>query len=315
MENHGRPGSGHDRRSGRHRIRQRISGTNRGGPSQPMRRPPAPVRCTIQPAIASMAQSMASRARDLLAPKNHLPRAKPLHERRQRWRADDADRPAEVLFNDGDKGPPTPPGIRMHGIFAASTGFSAQFFPESVILGCGPDSARAYPYTVVADGTKSGHQNRRARSPADSRLPSRRLARCRLRPLSGSRTHRRRPERQRRLHVRSNGADLQPCRSRPEQNDPVGRRRCEAMIASAGSPRNLQQLREHVERRRQTLHSSRAAGQRHSVHRLRISRAAWRSESARRASLRASARQLRRTHSRKAASPSRPGMSPYKYVG
>jgi hypothetical protein len=48
----------------------------------------------------------------------------------------------------GDKGPPTPPGIRMHGIFAASTGFSVQFFPESVILGCGPDAARAYPYTV-----------------------------------------------------------------------------------------------------------------------------------------------------------------------
>jgi hypothetical protein len=55
----------------------------------------------------------------------------------------------------GDKGPPTPPGIRMHGIFAASTGFSAQFFPESAILGCGPDAARAYPYTVVADGTKA----------------------------------------------------------------------------------------------------------------------------------------------------------------
>ena len=55
----------------------------------------------------------------------------------------------------GDKGPPTPPGIRMRGIFAASTGFSAQFFPESVILGCGPDAARAYPYTVVADGTKA----------------------------------------------------------------------------------------------------------------------------------------------------------------
>lgn len=59
------------------------------------------------------------------------------------------------LFNGGDKGPPTPPGIRMHGIFAASSGFSFQFFPESVILGCGPDAARAYPYTVVADGTNS----------------------------------------------------------------------------------------------------------------------------------------------------------------
>jgi len=55
----------------------------------------------------------------------------------------------------GDKGPPTPPGIRMHGIFAASTGFSVQFFPESVILGCGPDTARAYPYTVIADGAAS----------------------------------------------------------------------------------------------------------------------------------------------------------------
>jgi hypothetical protein len=55
----------------------------------------------------------------------------------------------------GDKGPPMPPGIRMRGIFAAPSGFSAQFFPESVILGCGPDVARAYPYSVVADGTKT----------------------------------------------------------------------------------------------------------------------------------------------------------------
>src|SRR6202162_1906684 len=55
----------------------------------------------------------------------------------------------------GDKGPPTPPGIRMHGIFAAPTGFNVQFFPESAILGCGPDAARAYPYTVAADGTRA----------------------------------------------------------------------------------------------------------------------------------------------------------------
>ena len=58
------------------------------------------------------------------------------------------------MFSDGDKGAPTPPGIRMRGIYAASTGFSLQFFPESVIVGCGPDSARAYPYTVAADGAK-----------------------------------------------------------------------------------------------------------------------------------------------------------------
>lgn len=54
----------------------------------------------------------------------------------------------------GDKGPPTPPGIRMQGIYADAGGFSVQFFPESAILGCGPDAARAYPYTVEADGTK-----------------------------------------------------------------------------------------------------------------------------------------------------------------
>ena len=51
----------------------------------------------------------------------------------------------------GNAGLPTPVGIRMHGIFAAATtGFSLQFFPESVIIGCGPISARAYPYTVSA---------------------------------------------------------------------------------------------------------------------------------------------------------------------
>jgi hypothetical protein len=56
----------------------------------------------------------------------------------------------------GDKGPPTPAGIRMHGIYAAAqTGFSVQFYPESAVLGCGPDAARAYPYTVVADGAAS----------------------------------------------------------------------------------------------------------------------------------------------------------------
>jgi hypothetical protein len=55
----------------------------------------------------------------------------------------------------GDKGAPTPPGIRMQGIFAAATGFSVQFFPESAILGCGPDAARAYPYMVTAGGTNA----------------------------------------------------------------------------------------------------------------------------------------------------------------
>jgi hypothetical protein len=59
------------------------------------------------------------------------------------------------MFNDGEAGPPTPAGLRMHGIYAAGSGFSAEFFPESVILGCGPDVARAYPYSVLADGKQA----------------------------------------------------------------------------------------------------------------------------------------------------------------
>ena len=59
------------------------------------------------------------------------------------------------LFNDGEAGPPTPAGLRMNGSYAASTGFSVEFFPESVILGCGPDAARAYPYAVIADGRQA----------------------------------------------------------------------------------------------------------------------------------------------------------------
>jgi hypothetical protein len=51
----------------------------------------------------------------------------------------------------GGTGPATPVGIRMHGFCAAlSTDFSLQFFPESVIPGCGPTAARAYSYTVSA---------------------------------------------------------------------------------------------------------------------------------------------------------------------
>ncbi len=61
-----------------------------------------------------------------------------------------------ALFNNGDKGPPTPPGIRMHGIFAsAATGFSVEFHPESVVLGCGPEAARAYPYTVRVEASRA----------------------------------------------------------------------------------------------------------------------------------------------------------------
>ena len=55
----------------------------------------------------------------------------------------------------GDKGVPTPPGLRMHGIYAAASGFSVEFFPESAVLGCGADAARAYPYSVESAGAKA----------------------------------------------------------------------------------------------------------------------------------------------------------------
>jgi len=54
----------------------------------------------------------------------------------------------------GDKGAPTPPGLRMHGNYGAQTGFSVEFYPESVIVACG-DPARAYPYQVVANGAQA----------------------------------------------------------------------------------------------------------------------------------------------------------------
>lgn len=59
------------------------------------------------------------------------------------------------MFSDGDTGAPTPPGLRMHGSYASPTGFSADFYPESVIIGCGPDAARAYPYSVDANGAQA----------------------------------------------------------------------------------------------------------------------------------------------------------------
>jgi hypothetical protein len=54
----------------------------------------------------------------------------------------------------GDTVAPPPPGVRMAGTYAVASGFSAEFHPDSVVLGCGPDIARAYPYSVVADGSQ-----------------------------------------------------------------------------------------------------------------------------------------------------------------
>ena len=187
----------------------------------------------------------------------------------------------------GDKGPPTPPGIRMHGIFAASTGFSVEFYPESVILGCGPDAARAYPYTVAANGSgavikidAADHPLSLAFGPDGSLDPG------------GSGPY----QVHGRIVTGQNDNDdftfaplEQTCNLAvltPSKTDPFERRLGRAMTASARNSGDGH--------RRRTLLCSRPIGQRHALHCLRISPATGRSESARRASLRSSARQLRK---------------------
>jgi hypothetical protein len=61
---------------------------------------------------------------------------------------------ATALFNDGDSGPQAPSGLRMHGTYAGPTGFSVEFYPESAMIGCGPEAARAYPYTAQPSGVR-----------------------------------------------------------------------------------------------------------------------------------------------------------------
>jgi hypothetical protein len=61
---------------------------------------------------------------------------------------------ATALFNDGDSGPKVPAGLGMHGVYAGPTGFSVEFYPESAVIGCGPEAARAYPYVVQPTGVR-----------------------------------------------------------------------------------------------------------------------------------------------------------------
>ena len=87
------------------------------------------------------------------APTRHVPRHQPLFKGSRRRRADHGNRSAQVHVQWRRQGSAH---SRRHSharhLRRASTGFSVQFFPESVILGCGPDAARAYPYTVSWDG-------------------------------------------------------------------------------------------------------------------------------------------------------------------
>ena len=61
---------------------------------------------------------------------------------------------ATALFHDGESGPQAPSGLRMHGTYAGPSRFSVEFYPESAVIGCGPEAARAYPYTAQTSGIR-----------------------------------------------------------------------------------------------------------------------------------------------------------------
>jgi hypothetical protein len=45
-------------------------------------------------------------------------------------------------------------GLRMRGTYQGADGFSVEFYPDSAVMGCG-QAARAYPYTVKANGSQA----------------------------------------------------------------------------------------------------------------------------------------------------------------
>jgi hypothetical protein len=55
------------------------------------------------------------------------------------------------MFNTGDTGPPTPPGLRMHGSYGGHGGIEVEFYPESAVVSCG-DAAHASPCVVRVSG-------------------------------------------------------------------------------------------------------------------------------------------------------------------
>jgi hypothetical protein len=52
---------------------------------------------------------------------------------------------------------PTPPGLRMGGTYAGTSGFSLTFHPESVTLSCG-GAHRALEYSIQRSGTQTSLQ-------------------------------------------------------------------------------------------------------------------------------------------------------------
>ncbi|WP_433983227.1 hypothetical protein RBB78_17390 [Tunturiibacter empetritectus] len=171
----------------------------------------------------------------------------------------------------GDKGPPTPPGIRMHGIFAASTGFSVEFFPESVILGCGPDAARAYPYTVEPGASGVAIKIAAPDHPLALIIkPDGSLDPGSSAPYQVHGQRRHRPGQQRQLHLRPARTDLQSRHPHPQQDHPLLRRRHHhARIRWKSGSNRWKSDSNPSQQWWHPLHLCHAPRQRHSVHRLR----------------------------------------------
>ena len=199
----------------------------------------------------------------------------------------------------------------MHGIYAASTGFSVEFFPESAILGCGPDSARAYPYTVEADGAKAVVKI----NAPDHPLTLAFAANGSLEPAATGpyQVHGRIVTGQNDdgdftfapMEQTCNLAALAPSKTIPSSGGTAA-----TMVASAAGPASRKSGSDsrhgRIQRRRHTLGSRCHPGRRHSRHHLRVPRATGRSQSSRRPSLRSPARQLRQcTRKRRSHRPTR----------
>ena len=56
------------------------------------------------------------------------------------------------MFNDGEKGPVAPAGLRMQGSYGGDGGILIEFYPESAVVSCG-DAAHASPYVVQVTAT------------------------------------------------------------------------------------------------------------------------------------------------------------------
>ena len=88
--------------------------------------------------------------------RRHLPRAQSHLEGRRCRHPDHADRSAEDSFRRRQGTTHTTGHSHARHLRRVHAASASSSYPESAILGCGPDSARAYPYTVAA--TASGAQ-------------------------------------------------------------------------------------------------------------------------------------------------------------